>query len=184
MSGDKSEPQSFFGSDVANLEIFGGNGGGGGGSIVPPQPNPNSKPIVNLGAKDLTLTDSKGAQTTLSKIFGDADYVMVDLSRNGCGGCKYFSDLIEEKKQLFATKCKAITLADDLSAWVAFAGGNSGSHSYSPQNGINTASGKLGFALPYTPAIAVIDRLGNLKAQPDPNSTNVVMPSFIEQNCL
>ena len=153
-----SDPQSFFGSQVADMEIFGGVT-----SLNNPPSNTSNDSTTNysgLSAEKNIALKGKNGDTTLAKAAGGKRYVFVDFSSSTCGYCVQLAELLADNQDALGSKCASVTIVDKgtLGAWVNVAGSRSAGHSYESTDANIIATGsKFQLDASGTPTIAVLD---------------------------
>jgi hypothetical protein len=156
-------------------------------SRVVTEPVAQVKPTTQLGYKNLSIIDADAKPTKLDTVFGESKYIMIVLSQTTCAGCVKLENLITERSDLFEnSKCKSISIVDDLEHWVASLDRTAAQRSYSYVRGSVTEIANLfGYKGKYlmTPAMFVLDRTGKIVFSSDPNETKVQLPDLIEKEC-
>jgi len=150
-----SDPQSFFGSQVADMEIFGNISTTSNNDTTPTTTTSNN----NLSKGKNIALKGKDGSTDIAKITAGKRYVFVDFSSYGCGYCVELSKMLASNQDVLGTKCSAATLVDGgtLGNWTSVAGSQSVAHSYEVSGTINDAASKFKISIGGTPTVAILD---------------------------
>ncbi|MCX6116178.1 MAG: hypothetical protein NT027_01445 [Proteobacteria bacterium] len=135
-------------------------------------PTPSGKQINLAGSQNFSMTDSSGAQTTLSQYFENNDYLVIDISQYNCTYCiqlanKHQSDTAFQTK-MQSGKCKTLTTipSSDMTSWGRkYSSGTFIGKTTKGVSSIRNVASAFGINFGGTPTVFMIDRQGKVVGQ-------------------
>lgn len=194
-----SQPQSYFGTQIASMGIFGvGAAATGTGASATQVNGIASVPATTTQAaqtqlpqaKDFTITNELGSKP-LSQHMAGVQYALVDVSASWCGACANAMGSLAAKlaAKPLPENCRIFTIMDkptELGAWLQrFSGKPAATQqqirniSFSATNGSSDVERAFNVNISQFPTMFLIDGQGNVVGSPDAS-----IPETFRQNCL